>query len=133
MLLADDSYWDQNAFNDLVRRGMDTAKREDRLFRWAVDFLDRHHMPACGSNWQMPVERGVCARPKHMYAPHVASAPGQLWALSACARGSMALLLPKLHKGPFTSKADLLSLDSPRTSPEGPPSLPGQAVALGQC
>ena len=38
MLLADDSYWDQNAFNDLVRRGVDTTKREDRLFRWAVDF-----------------------------------------------------------------------------------------------
>ena len=38
MLLADDSCWDQNAFNDLVRRGMDTTKREDRLFRWAVDF-----------------------------------------------------------------------------------------------
>ena len=38
MLLADDSYWDQNAFNDLVRRGMDVTKREDRLFRWVVDF-----------------------------------------------------------------------------------------------
>ena len=47
MLLADDSYWDQNAFNDLVRRGMDTTKREDRLFRWVVNFLNQHQMPAC--------------------------------------------------------------------------------------
>ena len=31
MLLADDGYWDHNAFNDLVRRGLGTTKREDRL------------------------------------------------------------------------------------------------------
>lgn len=35
----DNLYWDQNAFNDLIRREMDfSMKREDRLFRWCQDF-----------------------------------------------------------------------------------------------
>lgn len=35
-ILADDNYWDQNAFNDLMRRGAQyLPRRDDRLFKFA--------------------------------------------------------------------------------------------------
>ena len=39
----DDDYWDQNAFNDLFRRGMDViSQRTDRLFRQGPQYA---HLP----------------------------------------------------------------------------------------
>ena len=37
-LLADDNYWDQNAFNDLMNRGakQEEESRTDRLFWYAL-------------------------------------------------------------------------------------------------
>jgi hypothetical protein len=37
VILKDDNYWDQNAFNDLMRRGAEfEERRDDRLFKCAT-------------------------------------------------------------------------------------------------
>ena len=36
MLQADSSVWDQNAFNDLARRGVEYEPTHDRLFKYAL-------------------------------------------------------------------------------------------------
>jgi Nucleotide-diphospho-sugar transferase len=37
VILKDDNYWDQNAFNDLMRRGAEyEEQRDDRLFKCAT-------------------------------------------------------------------------------------------------
>lgn len=53
VILKDDNYWDQNAFNDLMRRGAEyEERRDDRLFKCAIDptSLCTKWQPGCGGS-----------------------------------------------------------------------------------
>lgn len=58
MLEADSKVWDQNAFNDLMRRGnrADPA-RPDRLF-WCAVHLDAYRAATHLACWEVKVMRG---------------------------------------------------------------------------